>query len=111
MRSTWTICVAVAGALLGLPASSGAFAGSATANAQAPAIASALARDAAVARVPVAELRSAYMCLAEATKGRQMPREDLVDVAASIELTAGKSSARRAVAVRAMCDLLRASSL
>ncbi|HTV89648.1 MAG TPA: hypothetical protein VME41_11590 [Stellaceae bacterium] len=80
-------------------------------NAATVSVQAALARNAARAGVPVIELRAAYACFADATSRERTSPEDLVDIAASVELTAGANRARRAAAVKSMCDLLRASSL
>jgi hypothetical protein len=77
----------------------------------AAAIEAALERNATRIGVSVGELTAAYTCLATATEGNYRSPEDLIDVAASIELTAGANPTRRAGAVKAMCDLVRASSL
>jgi hypothetical protein len=111
MRRTLVIAVVAAVGLLALPQATSAYTVKSAGHLDTAGVEAALAQDAARVGVPIRELADAYACLANATKGDHGPPEDLVDLAASVELTAGANGARRAAAVKAMCDLVRASAL
>lgn len=108
MNRSFVVGIAMVAGLFAMPraASADTVQSSATAGAV---IEAALTQNAVRARVPVEELASAYSCFAKAAKAVRSSPQNLIDIAASVELTAGPSQTRRTAAVRAMCDLMRAS--